>query len=290
MPTLPSALLHLRRLAALPAGPWPWDLELVEGESDVLKTWTVADERRSFLRFAATSEGAEIGLWTTAGQPLEQAPVVYLDADGSENRVLARNAEEFLLILAFGQPDPAALGKVPEEARDALEAYRAWLTATVGLALPKGKPAAIMKKAEAEHPGLQDWLEGEAAGGEGHATVDFMALVNGNDLAGLRAALSAGVSWDDPELKQAISRAIFKDRGAILDLFLAAGMPVELRLAYGNTPLLEAAASGRVALVERLLAAGADPRAKNSSREGASALIAEFNAPLRKKLGKLLGV
>ncbi|MFH1467963.1 MAG: ankyrin repeat domain-containing protein [Pseudomonadota bacterium] len=290
MPTLPPALTHLEHLAAQPEGPWPWDLELVEGDSDVLKTWTVADERRSFLRFAATSAGCELGLWATTGQPLEQAPVVYLDADGSENRVLARNAEEFLLILAFGQPDPAALGKVPDEAREALEAYRAWLADTVGLSLPKGKPAAIMKKSEAEHPGLQEWLEGEVAGGHGAAAVDFMALVNGNDAGGLRAALEAGVSWDDPDLKQAVSRAIFKDRGAILDLLLAGGMPVELKLAYGNTPLLEAAASGRVALVERLLAAGADPKAKNASREGAAALISEFNAPLRRKLAKLLGV
>jgi hypothetical protein len=261
-------------------------MQLAEGESEVLPTYSVVDTRRAFRRFAVLRGGGELGFWAAVGQPLAGAPVAHLDAEGAQNRVLARDFEEFLGLLALGEPDPAALGKVSDEAREGYERYRAWL-AGLGLTIPRGKAQAIVKKAEAEHPGLQDWLDG--VGPEGEA-VSLEALVAANAADALREALARGVDWSSTDTKQAVSKAIFKNRAALLDLLLAAGMPLELPLAYGNTPLLEAAAYGRPELVERLLAAGANPRARNASREGAAVLIAEFNAPLRRKLERLLGL
>lgn len=285
---MPAGLDLLRQLESDSSLPWPWIFELSEGESDILGTWTEADPSKGFLRFAITGAGSEIGFWTTPGQALAQAPVAFLDPEGEENRVLARNFDEFLVLLALGEADPTLIGTIGDDQKDNLAQARRWLEAR-GVKVPRAKAKSIMEKAEAANPGFQEWLEGESLESLG-------AVVAGPPIgrliaAGNKEALVARLAktrWDDPELVKAIQEVIFEDNRPGMSLLLACGMPVDLKLEYGNTPLLDAVAVGRIEIIKLLLAAGANPRAKNRHGENADILSIDLKPALRRSLVRLL--
>lgn len=284
----PALLIRFLDLSRTQDAPWPWDLQVATGDSEVLSTWSVSGRSHQFVRFAVDGGGSEVGLWVADGQEPAEAPVALLDAEGGENRLLAKNLAEFLGLL--GREDVELfVPQPPAEDRAAdLATYRGWL-GEVGVKVPRGKAAALAEKAAAAFPGLQEWLEGEDLFGESQEAAEPLAeLVKWNEMDQLVARLDRGVSWDDPDTREAVQVAIYRDRQAMVKLFLERGMPVELKLHYGNTPLLEAVTCGRVEITALLVKTGANVRAKNSGGEGAVALMGEFTASKKKALEKAL--
>ena len=98
----------------------------------------------------------------------------------------------------------------------------------------------------------------------------------------LYEADSLGVTWSHPAARSgagctAIHVAAIAGRPAALRMLLdRAALGVDCRDDFGNTPLIAAACRGRAQCVALLLAAGADPNAKN--HRGYSALAAAVDA------------
>jgi hypothetical protein len=64
------------------------------------------------------------------------APVVLLDSDCSENKVVAADAREFLRLLAMGYEEPGRYSTLAPEDPDSTEALREWLSEEFALAAP----------------------------------------------------------------------------------------------------------------------------------------------------------
>jgi hypothetical protein len=91
-------------------------------------------------------------------------------------------------------------------------------------------------------------------------TCDEMTVMN---------LLAAGKT-DSDQLDEALFAAAMSDDHCITQMLLEAGADANARGTDGNTPLMNASGSGRLANVKLLLAAGADPKATN--RWGETAL------------------
>lgn len=117
--------------------------------------------RDQFVIFASDRSQSLYGYWRYDGQPLDRAPLVYLNDEGVDNTVLANTLEEFLTLVAVGQPSLGLVGKWDdgEELDEYTVRYRAWLRAELGIEAPTISQArAIVESARASHPDLDAWL------------------------------------------------------------------------------------------------------------------------------------
>jgi len=167
---IPPLLVKLADYCTRPGYILPGDLELTRKGRWQAIAWFNDDETaaRPFVIFAIDKADSSFGYWRYADQPLDQAPLVYLDTEGGdESTVLANTFEEFLALLAIGNPAYTITmveGEDTSEDDEGIARYRTWLREEIGIAAPTISEAhAIVERAQAAHPSLpamvDRWLE-----------------------------------------------------------------------------------------------------------------------------------
>lgn len=289
---LPELLAELLRFQNSDPEPYNEGFELAEVEVDAIMTEAAPQDGRLLLPFGINGHGSVFGLWAGPDQPLDQAPVVFVDVEGREDRVIARNVADFLGLLALDQEDPINMVDLATYEEKMVErgwshsprwpALVDWLKASHGIRAPRD-PQRSMERAEEACPGFRAWM--------GHddeepvpvpikdPRVGLKAAVAIGDLEEVQKHLDEGLDPNARDARDAVEQAIRIGRDDVLATLLGAGLDPDRRLAYDNSLLLHAALYGRRACVKRLLAAGADPDATNELGETAD-LLAEDNDPV----------
>jgi len=140
------------------------DLELYERGPFALNAWFRGNIRAAaqFVVFASDEAGGLYGYWRYEGQPLDQAPLVYLNDEGAHNTVLASTLEEFLALVGVGQEFVGRFDQWDDQADpDSYTLrYRNWLRTTLGVEPPTLDEArAIIERARGQHPDLDEWID-----------------------------------------------------------------------------------------------------------------------------------
>jgi len=140
------------------------DLVLNPDGRDFLDGWFDGDVSAAdqFVVFASDGADALYGYWRYEGQPLDQAPLVYLNDEGAYNTVLASTLEEFLTLVGVGQPYIGMVDEwdAQEEPDEDTLRYRDWLRRELGVEPPTLDEArAIVERARGQHPDLDAWVE-----------------------------------------------------------------------------------------------------------------------------------
>jgi len=140
------------------------DLVLNSEGHDFLEDWFGGDVSAAtqFIVFASDDADALYGYWRHDGQPLDQAPLVYLNDEGAYNTVLASTLQEFLTLVGVGQKFLGRFERWDEHAvpdNDTLR-YHDWLRSELGVEPPTLDEArAIIERARGQHPDLDAWVE-----------------------------------------------------------------------------------------------------------------------------------
>jgi hypothetical protein len=158
---MPESLVKLFKYAKKSKGVLACDFRLsTDGRQDALD-WFDGDEDAAsqFVIFGSDGTQSLYGFWRYDDQPLEQAPVVYLNGEGVRNTVLANDLTEFLSLLALGRERIGSYrGWTDEpECEKAIKPFRKWLRDELGIAPPKNG-LKIIERARAAHPDLDKWI------------------------------------------------------------------------------------------------------------------------------------
>jgi ankyrin repeat protein len=112
----------------------------------------------------------------------------------------------------------------------------------------------------------------------GTAAPPLIAAIRAHDSA---KALEILAAQPRPDVNQrsvdgttALHWAVYDNDVAVIDRLLAAGANPNLRNDYNSTPLAEAAVVGNATVIERLLKAGADPESANADGQSALMVVA----------------
>ncbi len=140
------------------------DMSLVEdGRRSVRRAFRNYPEHiDSFIVFLTDGSGSLYGYWRYDGQPLDHAPLVYLNDAGVNNTVLASTLEDFLTLIATGQRHLGLFETWDENSEPDEDTllFRAWLREDVGIEAPTLTQArGIVERARAAHPDLEGWME-----------------------------------------------------------------------------------------------------------------------------------
>ncbi len=119
--------------------------------------------RSDFVQFGFDADGSVYALWRYQPFDLDKAPVVFLGSEWAGNKILANSINEFLALLSLGIPE---LGYAVEQAgwekqvseRPEVIDFRVWLGRELDIQIPEN-PLAIVERARASHPDLNDWLQ-----------------------------------------------------------------------------------------------------------------------------------
>jgi len=159
---VPSLLVKLAEYYVGPVGFLPGMVELTTRGRRQAIAWFDGDEEaaRPFIVFAHDKSHAPFGYWRYEGQALDQAPLVYLDEeDDDASMVIASTLEEFLALLALGNPAHTQDREEGEAVDEYTARYRAWLRQETGIGVPTVAEARrILERAQATHPNLPDWI------------------------------------------------------------------------------------------------------------------------------------
>ncbi len=161
----PPLFVKLAAYYGQPSGFLPGELELTRtGRRDAL-AWFGKDEvaARPFIVFAHDKSYSLFGYWRDHDQSLDQAPLVFLHDEGVVSTVLTNTLDEFLALLALGNPVHTIYmveGEDEPEDDEYARRYRAWLRAETDIAVPTIAEAhAIVQRARASHPDLLQWID-----------------------------------------------------------------------------------------------------------------------------------
>jgi len=123
------------------------------------RDWFAGDEGAAsqFAVFGRVPDGSLYGLWLHGGRDSGLAPVVLLDSESSDNKVIAPNMREFLRLLAIGYDEPGRFPNLEPEDPESADALRAWLSEEFRLQPPE-TGAELVAAAQQQHPDLAEWL------------------------------------------------------------------------------------------------------------------------------------
>jgi ankyrin repeat protein len=129
---------------------------------------------------------------------------------------------------------------------------------------------------------LQSGADCNSCNDEG-VTVLMLAAGNGNlDMVNALIESGADINKPDPRGWTALMKALYNydlDQGFpdIVSALIDAGADIETQIAYGTRPLMLAAGYGQAGVIEVLLAAGVDVRAKNEGGRTARMMAEDKN-------------
>ncbi len=134
------------------------DLEFYEEwQDDWMSPWGLDDEAQTMLwSFAQEGAGGRVCLWTYDDQPVEFAPVVHIDSEGSCS-MLAGNIAEFIALTVVGlDPFGIAFSSGAPEAEPPTEVGEQFL-ADWNLEVPDSV-SKLLEAAEEAHPDIEEWV------------------------------------------------------------------------------------------------------------------------------------
>jgi hypothetical protein len=126
----------------------------MDGRGSAL-AWFGDDERAAsqFAVFGRGPDGSLYAFWLHAGGEIARAPVVLLDSDGEDNKVIAANIRDVLRLLAIGYEEPGRYPSLEPEDTDSAAGLRDWLTRQFGLTAP-ATAGELVLSAQRQHPDL----------------------------------------------------------------------------------------------------------------------------------------
>jgi hypothetical protein len=130
------------------------------GDRDGIDAWFEGDESQAaqFEPFAENADGGIYALWLYDDRGVEEAPIVYLDSEGTGNGVVAEDVPELLSLVATGEePSYWLRGQRDPNPLDVSE-FRTRLRDELGIE-PAQDPVAVVRRAQSRHPDLAALLE-----------------------------------------------------------------------------------------------------------------------------------
>ncbi|MCI0703468.1 MAG: hypothetical protein L0241_20505 [Planctomycetia bacterium] len=112
---------------------------------------------KQFAVFGYGPDGSLYALWLHDGLKSDKAPVVMLDSECQDSKVIARDFREFLRLLAIGYDEPGRYPTLEPENPKSAAKLRKWLKAEYGLVPPKTGDE-IVTEAQGQHPDLMAWI------------------------------------------------------------------------------------------------------------------------------------
>src|SRR5262245_33575433 len=122
---------------------------------DSALAWFAGDEPAAsqVAVFGRGPDGSLYALWLHAGPDASRVPVVLLDSESADNKVVAADVREFLRLLAMGYDEPGRYPTLEPDDPDSAEELREWLSEEFGLGPPESA-AELVSGAQARHPDL----------------------------------------------------------------------------------------------------------------------------------------
>jgi hypothetical protein len=110
-----------------------------------------------FAVFGRGPDGSLYALWLHASSDTSKAPVVLLDSECQESKVIAGDIREFLRLLAIGYDEPGRYPTLKPDSPKSAARLRQWLKAEYGL-VPPATGAGVVAEAQSRHPDLLAWI------------------------------------------------------------------------------------------------------------------------------------
>jgi hypothetical protein len=156
---VPDELEALCRFAEDHNGALSGWFRLKEDGRESALTWFDDDSKAAsqFAAFARCPDGSLYALWMHAGKDASQAPVVLLDSEAQQSKVIAGNCRDFLRLLAMGYNEPGRYPTLEPDDPHSASDLREWLKAEFNL-IPPTTGADLVAKAQSGHPDLLAWI------------------------------------------------------------------------------------------------------------------------------------
>jgi hypothetical protein len=156
---LPDALGRLCVFAETHDGALSGDFILERDGGRAARAWFDGDAAAAnqFAVFGSGPDGSLYALWLHAGNESENAPVVLLDSDSGDNKVVAANMSEFLRLLAIGFSEPGRFPELAPEDADSAEPLRHWLRQELASSPPE-RADELCESARKSQPDLAAWV------------------------------------------------------------------------------------------------------------------------------------
>lgn len=162
--SIPVALSKLAEYAEGVTDRISCDFELTaSGDEDLLAWFRGRPEAaKQFWVFGKDGMHSLYGYWIYEGRTIANAPIVYLNGEGSDNTVMANTLEEFIALLTLGEESVGLFDAWGQSQRpcDGIEEFRAWAKTEFGIEPPKNARE-VVEQARRSHPDLDEWIDRE---------------------------------------------------------------------------------------------------------------------------------
>jgi hypothetical protein len=156
---LPQELRRLCEFAEANEGTISGCFEFETEGHSAAQAWFGDDTRAAsqFAVFGRGPDGSLYALWLHAGNDTGKAPVVLLDSECTDNKIIADNVRAFLRLLAIGYEEPGRFPTLEPEDPEGADALRTWLFDELGLESP-ANGTELVAAAQRQHPDLGVWI------------------------------------------------------------------------------------------------------------------------------------